>query len=235
MHAQIPLDLSRRRDTRTTSPHPYRLPHVVRDRLQAALKPFRNAERAFALAVFLGRFWSMPGRVALPFPIDRRALADRQDLALTEAMVRGAIKTLEAVGFLARWETTGSRYKATPDGLHRKPIPFTFGPEFMPLLIAANRRAAVARGGQEGARRRPPVDTSRGPSLGLLEPPGKKDGPVPNYASLEHLKLSHNSPKGKAQAEPALLMGENLTPLPQLSAAALRVFGKAGAKWGGRG
>jgi hypothetical protein len=55
----------------------YRLPHDVRDRLIAALLPFRNREAAFALAVFLARFWSMPGRVALPFPIDRRALSGR--------------------------------------------------------------------------------------------------------------------------------------------------------------
>src|SRR5215212_10941073 len=102
MHAQIPLDLSRRRDMRTTPPRPYRLPHAVRDRLQAALEPYRNGERAYALAVFLGRFWSMPGRVALPFPIDRRALADRQDLGLSEARVRGEIKALEEIGFLAR-------------------------------------------------------------------------------------------------------------------------------------
>src|ERR687897_3434260 len=80
----------------------YRLPHAVRDRLQAALESFRNGERAFALAVFLGRFWSMPGRVALPFPIDRRALAGRPDLGLSEKRVRSAIKALEEVGFLAR-------------------------------------------------------------------------------------------------------------------------------------
>jgi hypothetical protein len=46
----------------------YRLPHNVQDRLAAALQPYRNREAAFALAVFLARFWSMPGRVALPFP-----------------------------------------------------------------------------------------------------------------------------------------------------------------------
>ena len=32
----------------------------------------------------------MPGRVALPFPIDRRALAGHRELGLTEARVRGA-------------------------------------------------------------------------------------------------------------------------------------------------
>src|SRR5918993_2689973 len=131
----------------------YRLPHAVRDRLEAALEPFRNGERAYALAVFLGRFWSMPGRVALPFPIDRRALADREDLELTEGEVRGAIRTLEAIGFLARWKTLGSRYKATEAGLRRKPVPFMFGPDYMPAFIAANGRAAAARGGEGDGRR----------------------------------------------------------------------------------
>src|ERR687889_325191 len=101
MHAPM-LDLSRQRDTRTRPPRPYRLPQPVRDRLEAALQPFRNAGRALQLAVFLGRFWSMPGRVALPFPVDRRAIADREDLGLTEGEIRGALKTLEAVGVLGR-------------------------------------------------------------------------------------------------------------------------------------
>src|ERR687889_1932848 len=130
-----------------TCSQPYRLPHEVRDRLVPALAPYRNREAAYRLAVFLGRFWSMPGRVALPFPIDRRALADREDLGLTEGEVRGAIKVLEAVGFLDRWQTTGSRYKATANGLRRKPIPYTFGAEFMPMFVAANARAMAARGG----------------------------------------------------------------------------------------
>src|SRR5687767_9933597 len=142
----------------------YRLPHEIRDRLLAALAPFRNREAAFALAVFLARFWSMPGRVALPFPIDRRALASHRDLGLTEARVRGAIRVLEEIGFLARFVTSGSRYKATEDGLHRKPIPFQFGSNYAPLFIAANNRAQAARGRREGARRTLTPETARGPS-----------------------------------------------------------------------
>lgn len=46
------------------------------------------------LAVFQGRFWSMPGRVALPFLIDRRALAGHRELGLAEGRVRGAIRVL---------------------------------------------------------------------------------------------------------------------------------------------
>src|SRR5215207_11318242 len=147
----------------------YRLPHEVRDRLIAALLPFRNRDAAFALAVFLARFWSMSGRVALPFPIDRRALAGREDLGLTEARVRGAIATLEAVGFLARFVTSGSSYRPTEEGLHRKPIPFQFGSDYAPLFIAANARAAAARGRQEGARRPETPDSARGPSVASAE------------------------------------------------------------------
>ena len=74
----------------------------MRDRLAAALAPFRNRDAAFALATFLGRFWSTPARLLAAFPIDRRELADYAALGLTEARVRGAIRTLEEVGFLDR-------------------------------------------------------------------------------------------------------------------------------------
>src|SRR4051794_29115834 len=80
----------------------YRLPHDVRDRLAAALAPYRNRDSAYALAVFLGRFRSTPARLLSAFPIDRRELADHAALGLTEARVRGAIRTLEEAGFLNR-------------------------------------------------------------------------------------------------------------------------------------
>src|ERR687894_869317 len=135
----------------------YRLPHDVRDRLTAALAPFRNREAAFALAVFLGRYHSNPDRLLCGFMVDRRELADRPDLKLTEARVRGAIKALEAVGYLERGLTTGSTYKATEDGLRRKPIRFVFGSEYVPLFRAANQRARRAHkasaGGDRAARR----------------------------------------------------------------------------------
>src|SRR3954452_11591462 len=94
----------------------YRLPHDVSDRLSTALAPFRNREAAFALAVFLGRFWSVPGRIGLGFAIDRRALADHPELRLTEKQIRTAIRTLEEVGFLDRAVAAGSRYKPTEEG-----------------------------------------------------------------------------------------------------------------------
>jgi hypothetical protein len=64
---------------------------------------------------------------------------------------RSAIKTLEAVGFLDRWPATGSAYRPIEHGLRRKPVGFTFGREYMPALLAANRRAAVRRGADRGA------------------------------------------------------------------------------------
>src|SRR3954462_13379797 len=47
---------------------PYRLPHDIRDRLAAALVPFRNRDAAFTLAVLLARFWSTPSRLLTAFP-----------------------------------------------------------------------------------------------------------------------------------------------------------------------
>src|SRR3954453_17230987 len=117
---------------------PYRLPRDVRDCLAAALAPYRNRDAAFALATFLGRFWSTPNRLLSAFPIDRRELAEHPALGLTEARVRGAIQTLEEVGFLDRAVASGSTHKPTPDGLHRKPVLFMFGSGYGPLFSAAN-------------------------------------------------------------------------------------------------
>lgn len=174
---------------------PYRLPRDIQDRLSAALAPFRNREAAFALAVFIARFWSVPGRVAEAFPIDRRELADRQDLGLTEAQVRGAIRVLDEVGFLDRAiPPSGSRYRATEDGLHRKPVLYVFGLEYAPAFIKANRRAAVARGADSGERRTITPSSALRPSTAL---PGARHT---------------NSPKSKSEADPQVLMGDLTKP-----------------------
>src|SRR5215204_6391458 len=155
---------SSRRPFLPSSTGVYRLPHDVRDRLAAALAPFRNRDAAFALAVFLGRFWSAPNRLLTAFPIDRRELSDHAALGLTEARVRGAIQTLEEVGFLDRAVRSGSTHKPTPDGLHRKPVLFMFGADYGPLFSMANKRAAAARERRSGARRTPrhrPADLGR--------------------------------------------------------------------------
>jgi hypothetical protein len=197
----------------------YRLPRNVQDRLAASLTGFRNRDSAYALATFLARFWSVPGRVGLAFPIDRRALADHPDLGLTEKRVRSAITTLEAVGFLERGiSPSGSRYKATETGLHRKPILYVFGSDYAPAFLAANARARAARGGDRRARR--PVAPAASPRPSVV---------LPEAQML-------NGPKNRIQAEPLLIMGpltqaepqppQTFTPLPRLSDAALKFFGK---------
>src|SRR4051794_6501129 len=134
----------------------YRLPHDVQERLGLALTGYRNRDAAFTLAVFIGRFWSAPGRIERTFPIDRRALANRPDLGLTEAKVRGAIRTLERVGFLDRIEPDrGSRYQCSDAGdLHRKPVPFRLGLDYRAAFEAANKRAQTRRE-RQGHERRP--------------------------------------------------------------------------------
>lgn len=128
----------------------YKLPRAVHDRLTAILAPLRNREAAYALALFLGRYWSSPARIVSAFPVDRRALAERAaNLDLTEGQIRGALRTLEAIGFLDRTENApGSRYRATDEGLHRKPVLWRFGGEFLSDFLAANKRA------QRGKERR---------------------------------------------------------------------------------
>src|SRR3954451_1365535 len=173
-HPLLPLPRppsSRRRGSRRpftpTSAGPYRLPHDVRDRLTAALAPFRNRDAAFALAVFLARFWSTPARLLTAFPIDRRELADHVALGLTEGRVRGAIRTLEEIGFLDRAVASGSTHKPTPDGLHRKPVLFMFGSDYGSPFIMANQTAQAARERRVKARRtQTPTNPSR-PSPGF--------------------------------------------------------------------
>jgi hypothetical protein len=167
---------------------PYRLPRDIADRLTAALQPFKNREAALTLARFLARYHSAPGRLGLAYCIDRRALLGHDELDLTEARIRRAITTLEAVGFLERpIPPSGSHYKTTEDGLHRKPIKFVFGAEYAPLFHAANKRALAARGGRQGERRSVPADSARRPST----------------ASFSGLK----SPKGKSEASPKVNLG----------------------------
>jgi hypothetical protein len=125
---------------------PYKLPREAADRLTAALAGFRNREAAFALAVFLGRFWSAPARLMLGFPIDRRALADHPLLGLSEHQVRAARETLEAIGFITRQDPEdGRHFQRTADGPHRRPTIFRFGADYLPAFATANRRTQTAR------------------------------------------------------------------------------------------
>ena len=117
----------------------------MQDRLAAALKPLRNRDACLALATFIGRFWTAPRKLGLPFMLDRRELAPIEALGLTEARVRGAIRALERVGFIDRMPTSGRTHQATPDGLHRKPVAFVFGADYRDAFSLANKRAQAAR------------------------------------------------------------------------------------------
>src|SRR5690242_17496105 len=126
----------------------YRLPHDVRDRLASALADRRNKDACTALATFIGRFWTAPKRLGLPFHLDRRALAPIEVLGLTEARVRGAIQALERAGFIERMPASGRTHQATSEGLHRKPVAFVIGADYRDVFSAANKRAAAARDGR---------------------------------------------------------------------------------------
>jgi hypothetical protein len=147
--------------------HAYRLPRTIADRLETALQGRKNAPAALALAQWLARMWSAPRRLLCAFPIDRRAIAGRDDLGLTEARVRGAIAVLEEIGFLARYEPDpGKRYQRTEEGLQRRPILFRFGEEYASAFAQANARAQAARGAPTPARRPVPRPEPRVATLG---------------------------------------------------------------------
>ncbi len=119
------------------------------------LRPLAIETRRSRWPYSSGGFWSTPSRITSAFPIDRRELADRVDLGLTEAQVRGAIRALEEVGFLDRAiPGKGSRHRLTGAGeLHRKPILFQFGRDYASSFSRANQRAQKARERHSGARR----------------------------------------------------------------------------------
>lgn len=108
----------------------YRLPPSLIDLLGSRLRAFKNAQSANQLAVFLARMNAGPRRFGRSFPIDRRALADHPDLHLSEDRIRGAITTLEKVGFIERVPVNGSSYRQHADGVRRKAIQWRFGNEF---------------------------------------------------------------------------------------------------------
>jgi hypothetical protein len=142
----------------------YVLPRRLSERLEGALSGCRHAAEAMALATFLGRFWSLPAKLGQPFHVDRRALADRPDLGLSEKRVRRALEALVTVGFLKRQPDRGSAYRMTDEGLRRKPALYRFGAEWWSIFASVCRKAAravreaVSRiAGHHPPSRRPPV------------------------------------------------------------------------------
>ena len=166
---------------------PYRLPAGVRDRLSAALAGRKNRDAAFALAVFLARFWSSPRRLLCALPVDRRALAQHEALGLTEARVRGALAVLVEVGFLARYEPeAGKKYQRTAGGLQRRAILHRFGEEYAVAFTAANARAQAARGAPAPSRRPIPSrpQPQRAPASNVDAP---RAMPAPQVAQKQSL------------------------------------------------
>ena len=119
--------------------------------------------------------------------------------------MRGAIRTLEEVGFLDRAAISDSTHKPTPDGLHRKPVLFMFGSDYGPLFSAANRRAAAARERRSQRRPSPTPGAVRRASAAALSPQPLK------------------SPKSKGSEADKLIMGElrRKPPEPPLQNSAL--------------
>ena len=148
-------------------PAGYRLPRAVADRLETALRGRKNAISCLALATWLARFWSSPRRLLCAIPVDRRAIANRDDLGLSEARVRGALAVLVEIGFLARYEPDpGKRYQRTESGLQRRAILHRFGEEFAIEFSKANARAQAARGAPAPARRPiPRAEPQRAPAV----------------------------------------------------------------------
>jgi hypothetical protein len=163
----------------------YRLPHGIRDCLTAASAAFRNGNQAVALATFLARFWSTPRRICQCFPIDRRALANRSDLGLTEARIRGAIRVLEAIGFLTRKATPGSSYRPTAGGLRRKPILYEFGRDYLPGFLKANRRAKNSPKDKSSEAERVLMGQQR-TRLPRQDPEISRPSPYPGKAGQSH-------------------------------------------------
>jgi hypothetical protein len=215
-HARLPLGRPFRPRTRNVrrpftpsfNDGPYRLPRDAHERLTTALASFKNREAAYALAVFIARYHSAPGKIIDAFPLDRRALANHPELGLTEKRIRSAIRTLEEIGFLDRAVTSGSRYKPTEEGLRRKPIRFQFGSEYFPLFDAANKRAAAARERVSAAGRSQVLVNSHRASTGSAEAAtffhaGRRSRIKVAASDLDPLK----GPKSTSEADRSMNLG----------------------------
>lgn len=167
-------------------PGEYRLPRAVADRLETALRGRKNGPACLALATWIARFWSAPRKLLCAIPVDRRAIAGRDDLGLTEARVRGALAVLVEIGFLTRYEPeAGKKYQRTETGLQRRAILHRFGEEYAVAFAAANARAQAARGAPAPARRPiPRPEPQRAPATNVATP---RPMPAPQLAQKQTL------------------------------------------------
>lgn len=190
----------------------YRLPRKTYDLLCVRLRGFRNHEAAVTLAVFLCRIWAAPNVFGQAFPIDRRALrrfhpeAKRyerfpaeQTLDLSEDRIRGAIKTLEKIGFLDRVErsivpvrkcgtltTTQNHQIETIQfgsskvvSIRRRPIHYHFGSDFEAPL---RHNATVPKKSPKNR-------------VGIFSSSQNK-APIPNQGDYKNLSLGEQTDRG---------------------------------------
>jgi hypothetical protein len=144
----------------------YKLPGKLFQLLEVRLRGFKNREAAHILAVFLARMNAVPSKHKRPFPVDRRALMGNATLGLSEDRIRGALKTLEAIGFLDRVPDPAGQYEriartpTMPNGIKRRPIRFTFGLDFMATFawIAAKCLARMTSPKGKGYKINSPVN-----------------------------------------------------------------------------
>lgn len=212
IHDQLPLALpappivrlrSVRRPFNPSQPAgPYRLPPAILERLSVALAPYRNRSHSLDLAVFVARYWSVPRRLGLPFPCDRRALADHDVLGLTEGQIRGAIKTLVQIGYLDRDPEFGSLYqRPSARGPRKKPCLYRLGTAYLADFQAANRRSETrpSSSTQLQARRILLPSASR-PVVPFIKPTSRSEGSIlkgENTGTASHVgqREQEGSPK----------------------------------------
>lgn len=209
----------RRRPFRASTTHgPYRMPAPLADLLRSRLEPQQTRNSAFALALFLSRFWAAPRRLVMAFPIDRRALAGHVGLdGMSEGKIRGAIARLEAIGFLVREvQPPGRRYRRTADGLQRRPVLFRFGPDFAEAFRSANAVATAGRGDRSRPRRPLVPPLAQRPSLALPTAFGSLATERPVSSILRIALLSGQSAPRPLPWSP---LPPTSTPDPGLSAA----------------
>jgi len=92
-------------------------------------------------------------------------------LDMTPGEVRGALNTLEEVGFVVREIGQGTGFQPTAAGLRKAPIRFRFGPDYWPLFAAANRRRTNSHRGRGFAPKNDSRRDSAGPPVANSQKP----------------------------------------------------------------
>jgi hypothetical protein len=100
--------------------------------------------------------------------------------------VRGAIRTLERIGFLERMPAGGRTHQATAEGLHRRPVAFTLAADYRTLFDTANKRAERARSRGSWVER---TQTPATPHRASTATPAARPANSPKYKPSEATKV----------------------------------------------